>query len=75
MIRPILVETVEMQRGTLVTKRVLYIDDDLVSLVRDYGWDGPLAVDTMHRTSKLAIGVRICPTYVEIILDGGRACD
>ena len=65
------VQTMEMQRRRLISKRVLDIDNDLITFVGNDRWDGPLTIDAHHGAILLAIWVCVCPSDVKVIGDSG----
>jgi len=67
--RPILIQTMEMQRSALVAQGVLDIDDDLVTLGSDNWLNRPLAIDAHHWACLLSIWIRISPRDVEVVCD------
>ena len=69
------VEAVKMQRGRLISQRILDVDHKLIANVGDNGWDGPLPVDAHDRTCLLAIWIRVHPTDVEVVGDGRSVGD
>lgn len=61
-----------MQRGALVTERVEYIDNDLIPDIGYNGWNGPLSIDSNHRSIKDTVWVGRDPADLKVICDGGR---
>lgn len=62
-------QAVEMQRGRLVTKLVVDVNDNSVAEVHIDCWDRPLAVDTNDRAFKGTIRVGSNPANVEVVCD------
>lgn len=65
-------EAVEMQRGRLVAKLVVDIDDDAIANIGLNARNGPLVVDANDGTRKGSVWVGRDPSDVEVIVDGGR---
>lgn len=69
------VQAVEMQTRRLIPQGVLDIDNDLVAFRNDYRWQRPLSVDANDWTCLLAVGIRVDPSYVEVMRDSRTGCD
>ena len=72
---PVHEQTVEMQRGGLVTQAVLDIDNDPIAKVDVDSGNGPLAVDANDWSLERTVRVSLSPANVEIKLAGGRGGD
>lgn len=69
------VQAVEMQTCGLISQGVLDVDDDLVAFRDYYRRQRPLSVDANDWACLLAVGIRMDPSYVEIIRDGRAGSD
>lgn len=65
-------ETVKVQRGGLVAKLVVDIDDNAIANIGLDARNGPLVVDANDGTRKGSVWVGRDPSDVEVIVDGGR---
>ena len=64
-----------MQRGGLVTKLIVDIDDDSVALRRSHHRKWPFSIYTDGGSLKSAVRVRCDPGNVKIVGDGRCFCE
>lgn len=65
-------EAVKVQRGRLVAKLVVDIDDNAIANVCLNARNGPLVVDANDGTRERSVWVGRDPSDVEVIVDSGR---
>ena len=69
----VLIQSMEMDGGRLISKTILHVDDESVANINFDAWNWPLPIDANNRSRMLAIWVPCDPADIKVVFFGGSA--